>query len=133
MKTTGILIKVACHYGVQKKIRENHPCKDRKRTSGTRSRMRIKKTAVLRVDRRPEPGIQIQIETKCRTEMGEEVVSRCTPMTMTMSLNQRALSHLTPIPRLHPQLLQKGCRQSGFQAAPSLRQVNKERIYAQTD
>lgn len=133
MKTTGMLIKVASHLGVQRKIRVNHPRKDTKRTPGTRSRMRIKKTTVLRADRRPEHGTQIQIETRYQMEMGGGVVGRFTQMTMRMSLIQRALSHLTPSPGLHPLLLKEGCGLRGFLAAPSTRQVYKERMYVWTD
>lgn len=89
----------------------------------------MKKTAVLRVDRKPEPGIRIQIGTEYQMERDGEVVGRFTQKTMRMSLLQRAHSHHTPSPGLHPLALKEGCGQRGFLAAPSTRQVCKAMKY----
>lgn len=133
MKTTGMSIKVTSHLGAQIKNHVNRLCKDTERTPGTRSRMRIKITTVVRADRRPEPGIQTQIETRYQMEMGGEVVARFTQMTMRMSLIQRALSHLILSPELHPLLLKEGCEQRGFLAVLSTRQVYPEMKFVWTD
>lgn len=120
-------IQVVSHSAVQRRIPDHHTSKNAKRTPRTISRTRWKKKAVLRVDRKPEPGVQIQIGTSYQTERDEEVVGRFTQTTMTMSLPQSAQTHHTPGPGLQLLLLGEWCVQKGFLTAPS-RQVCKVRI-----
>lgn len=121
MKTTGMSVEVASHTGAQRKIPEHRP--NTKRTSGTRSKTRVKKTSASRVDQRPGPGVQIQIGTRYQTERDGEVVSRFTPRTMRMSLLRTDCSRRTPGPGLHPLPVKEGCGRRGFLTALSTRQV----------